>query len=546
MKKLYILFFLILNYNCIIAQSEKDLLFIVNDSSVYIDEFQRVYNKNIDLINDPNQKNIDNYLDLFINYKLKLAEAYNLGMHKQDNYLKELSKYSKQLQTTYLTDKETENKFLKEAYERTRYEVNVSHVLIRLDEFEKDSSAINKLNNLRQAFSKLTTKEFNDRYNLEDKMIVEDLGYFSAFKMIYKFENIAYKTDINDVSFPFRTKFGYHILKVNDKRISLGEINVGHIMIYKNKKDSNKKINNILDSINSGTSFEYLAKKYSEDKNSSFKGGRLNPFSSGQINSIPFEKAAFDLKNKGDYSKPIETKYGWHIIKLYSKNDTKSYDDIKYELLNKLKKSSRFNFISDSFYYSLLKKYNLDYDNKALTYFNSIIDTSFFEKNWKIPEDLDEEKSLVTIINKTFSYLDFATYLEESQSKNSNKMSDDFIKDKYKSFLNSEMLEVYKNNLENDNAEYRGVLKEYREGLLLFNLMQDKIWTYNESDSLKLKEFYTANKSEYNSFEEDRGKIIGDFQDNLERNWIKELKTKYSVNINNKSVRRLKKILQND
>ena len=546
MKKLYILFFLILNYNCLIAQSEKDLLFIVNDSSVYIDEFQRVYNKNIDLINDPNQKNIDNYLDLFINYKLKLAEAYNLGMHKQDNYLKELSKYSKQLQTTYLTDKETENKFLKEAYERTRYEVNVSHVLIRLGEFEKDSSAINKLNNLRQAFSKLTTKEFNDRYNLEDKMIVEDLGYFSAFKMIYKFENIAYKTDINDVSFPFRTKFGYHILKVNDKRISLGEINVGHIMIYKNKKDSNKKINNILDSINSGTSFEYLAKKYSEDKNSSFKGGRLNPFSSGQINSIPFEKAAFDLKNKGDYSKPIETKYGWHIIKLYSKNDTKSYDDIKYELLNKLKKSSRFNFISDSFYYSLLKKYNLDYDNKALTYFNSIIDTSFFEKNWKIPEDLDEEKSLVTIINKTFSYLDFATYLEESQSKNSNKMSDDFIKDKYKSFLNSEMLEVYKNNLENDNAEYRGVLKEYREGLLLFNLMQDKIWTYNESDSLKLKEFYTANKSEYNSFEEDRGKIIGDFQDNLERNWIKELKTKYSVNINNKSVRRLKKILQND
>ena len=103
-------------------------------------------------------------------------------MHKQDNYLKELSKYSKQLQTTYLTDKETENKFLKEAYERTRYEVNVSHVLIRLGEFEKDSSAINKLNNLRQAFSKLTTKEFNDRYNLEDKMIVEDLGYFSAFK----------------------------------------------------------------------------------------------------------------------------------------------------------------------------------------------------------------------------------------------------------------------------------------------------------------------------------------------------------------------------
>ena len=544
MNKIFLFFFF---FSFSFSQNEKDVLFSVNDSPVYVDEFHRVYNKNIDLIKDSDQRDVQTYLDLFINYKLKLAEAYRLDLQKDNNYLKELNKYAKQLQNSYLTDKETEEKFLKEAYERTKYEVKVSHVLIRHSESEKDSiKVIEKLKNFRNDFLKLNIDNFNKKHNKNNKYIVEDLGYFSAFKMIYEFENIAYKTDVNDVSFPFRTKFGYHILKVNDKRISLGEINVGHIMIYKNKKDSNKKINNILDSINSGTSFEYLAKKYSEDKNSSFKGGRLNPFSSGQINSIPFEKAAFNLKNKGDYSKPIETKYGWHIIKLYSKNDTKSYDDIKYELLNKLKKSSRFNFISDSFYYSLLKKYNLDYDNKALTYFNSIIDASFFEKNWKIPEDLDEEKSLVTIINKTFSYLDFATYLEENQSKNSNMISDDFIKDKYKSFLNSEMLEVYKNNLENDNAEYRGVLKEYREGLLLFNLMQDKIWTYNESDSLKLKEFYTTNKSEYNSFEEDRGKIIGDFQDNLERNWIKELKTKYSVNINNKSVRRLKKILQND
>ena len=130
---------------------------------------------------------------------------------------------------------------------------------------------------------------------------------------------------------------------------------MGHIMTYKNKADAFDRIKNISDSIKKGTSFEYLAKKYSEDKNSSFKGGRLNPFSSGQINSIPFENAAFNLVEKNQISDPVETKYGWHLIKLYDKKDIKEFDEIKYQLLNKLKKSSRFSMVSESFYSTLLK-----------------------------------------------------------------------------------------------------------------------------------------------------------------------------------------------
>ena len=280
------------------SQNEKDVLFTVNDSPVYVDEFHRVYNKNIDLIKDSDQRDVQTYLDLFINYKLKLAEAYSLDLHKENAYLKELNKYAKQLQNSYLTDKKTEEKFLKEAYERTKYEVKVSHVLIRYSESDKDSiKVIQKLKNFRNDFLELNIDNFNKKHNKNNEYIVEDLGYFSAFKMIYNFENVAYDTQIGEVSLPFKTRFGYHIIKVHDKRPSLGEINVGHIMIYKSKENSVEKINSVLDSINKGASFEYLAKKYSEDKNSSFKGGRLNSFSSGQINSIPFENAAFKLKN---------------------------------------------------------------------------------------------------------------------------------------------------------------------------------------------------------------------------------------------------------
>tara|TARA_B100000073_G_scaffold84065_3_gene64637 strand:+ start:4881 stop:6509 length:1629 start_codon:yes stop_codon:yes gene_type:complete len=529
------------------SHNEKDVLFTVNNNPVYVDEFHRVYNKNIDLIKDSDQRDVQAYLDLFINYKLKLAEAYSLDLHKENNYLKELNKYAKQLQNSYLTDKETEEKFLKEAYERTKYEVKVSHVLIRHRESDKDSiKVIEKLKNFRNDFLTLNIENFNKKHNKNNEFIVEDLGYFSAFKMIYNFENIAYDTQIGEVSLPFKTRFGYHIIKVHDKRPSLGEINVGHIMIYKSKENSVDKINSVLDSINKGVSFEYLAKKYSEDKNSSFKGGRLNSFSSGQINSIPFENAAFKLKNIGDISEVVETKYGWHIIKLYSKKNIKSFEEIKYELLNKLKKSSRFDFISDSFYESLLTKYNITYENKELKYFDSIVDSSFLNANWRMPEGISDDINMVSILNSTYSLLDFADYLENNQSKNPKKSLRNVLREKYRSFLNLKMLNIYKGNLENENSDYRNVLNEYREGLLLFNLMQDKIWTYNESDSLKLKDFFNKNSTSYESFESDKGKIIGDFQEKLELEWIEELKSKYPVIINKKAFRRIKKVYANE
>ena len=540
MNRFFIVLSLFINFS--FAQLENNILFKVNDSLVYVDEFNRVYNKNIDLIDENNQKDFESYLELFINYKLKLAEAYDLGLQNDPKYKSELNKYVKQLQNTYLTDRETENKFLREAYERTKYEVNVSHVLIRIDENDNDTIDVyNKLNNLRGPFLNSSINDFKNSHIEDEELIIENLGYFSAFKMIYKFENMAYKTPVGEVSLPFRSRFGFHILKVNDKRSSLGEVTVGHIMTYKNKPNAYERITNILDSLNNGISFEYLAKKYSDDKNSSFKGGRLNPFSSGQINSIPFENAAFELGKKNNVSKPIETKYGWHIIKFYSKKNVQKFDEIKYELLNKLKKSSRFSIVSDSFYDFLMNRYGLSYQNNNLDYFISILDPSYFKGEWSIPESIDEEKTLIKILDKNLKFIDFATFLEDNQRKTSITPYQKLISDRYKSFIKYNALEVYKNNLESENSDYKFVIKEYREGLLLFNLMQDKIWTVRDSDSTKLKMFFSENKNKYTSFEEDRGKVIGDFQQYQEELWINSLKSKHKLTINKRTVKRLKK-----
>ena len=520
--------------------NETDILFSVNDEPVLAGEFIRVYNKNIDLVEDESQKDVDNYLQLYINYKLKLSEAYFRELHKNDNYIKELKKYTSQLESAFLTDKVTQEKLLLEAYERTKYEVNISHVLIRMEEDDNDTIDVyNNILSLRKLLLRDNIDSLIKNHHNGKDLIVEDLGYFSAFKMIYKFENVAYNTKIGEVSMPFRTRFGYHILKVNDKRNSLGEINVGHIMAYKNKPGSKEKIYGLYDSIEKGSNFESLAIKYSEDRNTSFKGGRLDPFTSGQLNSIKFENMAFSLNTPNEVSPPLETKHGWHIIKLYSKNKLKPIAEMKSILLNKIKRSSRSSIISDSFYAMLLDKYNLNYDNKNLKYFLSIINDS-----WEIPDTIEENKILIKIHNKNYTFLDFATYIKENKKSVKLKNKENIMHIMYKDFINKNALEIYKDNLEHENLEYKYILKEYKEGLLLFDLMQEKIWNVASSDSINIKEFYQSNKSKYSSFDDSRGEIISDYQDFLENNWINELKENNTVIINKKTLKRIKKSLR--
>ena len=520
--------------------NERDVLFNVNNESVLAGEFIRVYNKNIDLIKDESQKDVDNYLQLYINYKLKLSEAYSRELHKNDNYKKELKKYTKQLESTFLTDKVTEEKLLLEAYERTKYEINVSHVLIRIEEDNNDTIDVyNNILKLRNPLLKNHIDSLIKNHHNGKDLIVEGLGYFSAFKMIYKFENVAYNTKIGEVSMPFRTRFGYHIIKVIDKRNSLGEVNVAHIMAYKNKPGSKEKIYNLYDSIRKGSNFESLAKKYSEDKNTSFKGGRLKPFSSGQLNSIEFENMAFSLNKPNEVSSPVETKLGWHIIKLYSKNKLKPIGDMKSILSNKIKRSSRSSIISDSFYAMLLDRYNLNYENKNLEYFVSIINDS-----WEIPDNIEEDKFLIKIHNKTYNFQDFATYLEENKSPINAKSKEDIVFSTYKDFINNNLLEIYKYNLEDENLDYKYILKEYKEGLLIFDLMQEKIWNVASSDSINMKEFYQSNKSKYSSFDDNKGEIISDYQDFLENNWITKLRANNSVTIDKKVLKQIKKSLR--
>jgi len=547
MKNIFLLIFLI-PFVCFTQINSSDILFTIEDDAVTTKEFLRVYNKNLDLITDNSQKDIDNYLQLYIDYKLKVLEAYEKEYDKKESYISELNKYSAQLASNYLYDKKSQDSLVNEAYLRTKTEIKASHILIRVDAQDLDTLEVyNKLISCREDFQMHNLAYLIKKYHDGKNIFVEDLGYFSAFKMIYSFESKAYEAKIGDVSMPFRTRFGYHILKVEDKRESLGEVTVGHIMLSKKNKDSPSKINSLYDSIIGGANFESFAKKYSDDKSTSNVGGRLKPFTSGQLNSLPFEKAAFDLEDINQISKPLETKFGWHILKLYSKSQLSSFKEMESSLINKVKNNSRSSVISNSFYKKLLNKYDLDYEND-LTYFVDQLNGHNDKNIWKIPPTINKQKTLIKINDTELSYLDFANYIVNTYLSNGTNYR--LVKDLYENFINKSVMDYYKSNLLTENAEYRYIYNEYKEGLMLFDLMQNEVWNKAKEDTIGLKSYFKNNKSLFKItnktnplYEDIPGEVISKYQIIFENNWIRTLRKKNTIFIDKKVLKKIKKTM---
>ncbi len=485
---------------------DKDVLFTVSEKPVYASEFLRVYKKNLDLVQDESQKNIDEYLKLFTNYKLKLEEARSMDLHEKPSYKRELSNYKKQLAKNYITDSKVTDELVKEAYERMSYEVNANHILIKLNENadpQDTLAAYNRITKLRDRALNEGFEAVREEVHNGQTVFGEKLGYFGGFKMVYKFESAAFNTETGEVSEPFRTRFGYHIVNVLDKRKSRGERTVAHIMVIENKQDSlaekpEVRIQDIYKKLNQGEAFEALAKQFSDDKNSAPNGGKLKPFSSGQLRAKEFEDVAFNLENEGDISKPFKTDFGWHIVKLHDKKPVPSFEAMKPELVEKVKRDSRSKLIDDALVSKLKTKYEISDKRPNLDYFTSILNEDYFKRTWKLPQDFRGKEPLMKIGKKQFTYNDFGVYLSNSQRNTNVKESlESLVSKKYDAFLNESLIKYQEDNLEFENVDYANIVAEYRDGLLLFDLMENTIWNTAKTDSTAIAEFYEANKMNY-------------------------------------------------
>ena len=504
MKQLITAIFFCLSISVYSQVDKDDVLFTVDDEPVMASEFIRVYNKNLDLVKDESQKDIDAYLELFINYQLKVKEAKRLELDKDARYIREFSNYKTQLTKNYMSDSEVTEALVKEAYDRSTMDVKASHVLIRIDENEKDTTQVyNRLLELRERIMKEGYAPVQKEVHDGKTVFAEDLGYFSAFKMVYPFETAAYNTKVGEVSMPFRTRFGFHVVNVTDKRPSLGEFTVAHIIVSNNQKDTllnpETRIKEIYKKLKQGEKFESLAKQFSDDKSSSAKGGVLAPFTGGQLGSQEFEDVAFSLHVKDEVSEPFKTEFGWHIVKFIGKKETQPYEDVKTLFENKVRRDSRSQLINSALAKKLNEKYQVADNDEALSYFENIIDDNYFKQAWTIPQDLEKDKPFMSIGNSTITYEDFAQHLFKNQRNFVNKKtsSNALVTGIYKKYKEDQIIQYNRNNLEFENEEFAQVLKEYRDGLLLFDLMEKQVWNAASKDTVGLKAFYENHKNDY-------------------------------------------------
>lgn len=486
-------------------------LITIDGTTVPTDEFLYVYSKN-NFNSDTaySEEDVKEYLDLYINFKLKVKEAEEKGLHETEGFKEELEGYRKQLAKPYLTETSVTDSLVKEAYERLKTEINASHILLTLpanaspEDTLKTLKAIKKLKERALKGEDFATlaKEFSE--DPSAKVNAGNLGYFTALQMVYPFEDAAYKTPEGSISEPVRTRFGYHIIKVDDKRPSQGKVKVSHIMVRATQgisaEDSIAARNEIFEihkQLENDADWFEMASQYSDDISSKSSGGELPWFGTG--NMIPeFEQAAFSLNDKGDFSEPVKTAYGWHIIKLDDKQGLESFEDLRANLEMKVSKDSRAELNSIALIKRLKEENNFVEFQDTVDLALEDIDSTLLLGNWSYAsENQLLAETLFKINDKSYAVKDFYDYVAETQAPQQNISRAQYLNLLYQDFVEGELIAYEEKHLDEKYEDYKMLYKEYRDGILLFELMDEKVWSKAVEDTTGLKRFYDANRADY-------------------------------------------------
>ena len=498
MKKKYII--LVFQF-CVYLSFSQELIKITESTDrnvdpivVNLDEFENIFYKNNNN-SEITLDYLDEYIDLYLKFKLKVIEAQALGYDTSSKFINELEGYRQQLAKPYLRNKDFDEQMLAEAYQRKQFDINASHILITINQesskdeekkaYDKALSIRDKIINKDLNFTD-AAKQFSDDQSA--KFNGGNLGYFTAFMMVYDFETAAYNTSVDEISMPIRTKFGYHLIQVNDKRKAVGNVKVAHIM-FKTAKDANenqineayKKAVNAMDLLQSGDEFTDVAERFSEDRKTAVNGGMLPEFGVGKM--VPeFENEAFKLQNIGDISQPFKTDFGWHIIKLIDKKTIPAFSDIKSELRSKIDRDSRSQLSTQALYEKLRNEYKVVNKPSIYAKFRRKLNSSI--KNGVFKIESSDKSELLTIDGISISVKEFAEYIVKNQAKNKD------VDQMYIDFVNAKLVSYEESKLEEKYPEYKAILNEYKEGILLFDITSDNVWNKAIEDTLGLKFYF--------------------------------------------------------
>ncbi len=473
---------------------------------------------------------LNEYVELFANFKAKLADAKSKGYDQRPELVRELNQYRAELASPYLLDSATLKEMLKEAYERNKYIVRANHILVKCADNASPADTLKAYQRAMSIYKRVMNGENFNQLALEEEQRTEDgivrdadksktyiageLGYFTVFDMIYPFENAVYSLNVGEISQPVRTRFGYHIIKLIDKKEYYGQSKVQHIWVRGDIKLSTgqSKIEEAYERLRGGESFESVAKSLSDDRTTTEEGGRLPML---PVTKLPFEyvEKIADGMHEGDYTKPFHTRFGWHIVKLLHKDTIPDFEDLVSQYKQKLSRDQRNSKPKDRFIADAKKRYSFkDYVNEyakdkrgkkmstpiaTLEPLAKMMTDSVFHKKWDYDETvlLNDNQVLFTVGDKKYKLNDFARYVKAKQTVEMKYGLDEYLNARYKNYIDEEVLKYANENLERDNPEFAALMDEYRNGLVIFAYNEENIWSKAMNDTSGLKTFYYINRA---------------------------------------------------
>ena len=530
MKRLFLLSVAALSlFNLNAQQEDERVLLTVNGKPSTVSDFMYIYQKNSQEA-QVEQKTIDEYLDLYINFRLKVVDAEQQGLDTTASFKKELKGYRDQAIPKYMSDAESERDVLLLAYSRMQNDRRVSHIAIRCAPNASKEEETMARNKIETAYERVTTglpivkrnktlpgtpEDFNKvaMEVSEDPGVNENeghIGWVRPFRFIYSFEDATYNTPVGGISQVFRTPFGFHIVKVEEE-VPHREVHAAHIMkMTPNGNDSiavraYNQIDSIYSLLKDGADFTELATNLSDDRGSAIRGGDLGFFSRGQM--VPeFENTAFALVDSADITRPFRSAYGWHIIQYRGSRGVGNFELIENDIRRNVSRSQEYHqMVEDGF----IDKLKSEYQYAATPY--GLEPFSVIESNVGNITDSAAIVALKTLpvndplfyyAGKYASQQQFAEFIVNYKL---GKMESPKVDDLYKQFVGKTLREYEESVLEYKYPELRHLMQEYHDGILLFDVSLKEVWDRASLDTAGIKTFFKQNKKNY-KWEEPRYK----------------------------------------
>ena len=527
--------------------SDSSIVLSIGSEKVTKGEFINMYGRN-----NPNpkgsinQKDLDEYLELFINYKLKVHQAVDLGLDTTEAYLKEIASYRSKLADPYWNDKQVTEDLVKEAYDREKEILRASHILISLPTNwtpQDTIEAYNKALKIRERiikgedFATLAAQYSADPsvkdIQRKDQPTIKgnngDLGYFTSFNMIYPFESACYNMKVGEVSFPVRSPRGYHIIKLTDRKPApFSTAVLAHIWVnldsHASEQECQEIINKAYSELKAGKRFDSVANEYSDDKYSLRQGGMLKD---QKVVNIPVEYidhiASTPLYT---ISEPFRTRYGWHIIEPIALNPIPSLDAERDNIVKRISRDQRGYKTKEAFIDKTKKEYNFTENTDRVKAITKIVTDSIFSAKWKVPETFVGSAVLFTIGLKSYSQKDLALYIEKMQHAQTPQYIPNYVNDMYQRMVDEKVFAYGDIQLENKYPELRSQVNEFREGILIFDVTDKMVWTRSLVDSIGVQQYYNDNQDNYKWDKRADAAIFTFYNDKLDMKKAKKVITK--------------------